>query len=78
MELHEFMGLLDPPFTGEELFDHLTDTVFFIKNREGKYLSVNQTLVSRCGCPGKTGVGWSSCLGSLAAAHGQPLHRSGY
>ena len=78
MELHEFMGLLDPPFTGEELFDHLTDTVFFIKNREGKVSIRQPNSCFTLRIPGKTGVGWSSCLGSLAAAHGQPLHRSGY
>ncbi len=37
------------PFTAEPLFDHLPDVVFFIKDRDGRYLSVNQTLVERCG-----------------------------
>jgi AraC-like DNA-binding protein len=35
-------------FTGEELFDHLLDIVYFIKNKDGQYLVVNQTLVRRC------------------------------
>ena len=33
----------------EQLFDHIPDTVFFLKDRQGKYLVVNQTLVERCG-----------------------------
>jgi AraC-like DNA-binding protein len=40
---------LAEPFTAEPLFDHLPDVVFFIKDREGRYVSVNQTLVERCG-----------------------------
>lgn len=34
---------------GEELFDMVADSVFFIKDREGRYVTVNQTLVDRCG-----------------------------
>lgn len=33
----------------ERLFDHVPETVFFLKNREGLYTAVNQTLVERCG-----------------------------
>lgn len=40
---------LAEPFTGEALFDCLTDLVFFIKNIRGEYVVVNQTLVDRCG-----------------------------
>ena len=43
-----FPGLAEP-FTGEALFDCLADVVFFIKNRHGEYVVVNQTLVTRCG-----------------------------
>jgi PAS domain S-box-containing protein len=32
-----------------QLFDHVPETVFFIKDRRGHYLAVNQTLVERCG-----------------------------
>ena len=32
----------------ERLFDDLPNLVFFIKDREGRYLSVNRTLVERC------------------------------
>ena len=33
----------------EQLFDHVPDTVFFVKDRAGRYLATNQTLVERCG-----------------------------
>lgn len=33
----------------EQLFDHVPETVFFIKDRRGQYVAVNQTLVERCG-----------------------------
>ncbi|MCG8653962.1 MAG: AraC family transcriptional regulator [Pirellulales bacterium] len=45
----ELLSQLDQPFTGEELFDHLPDVVFFIKNSSGEYLVVNTTLAARCG-----------------------------
>lgn len=40
---------LDSPFSGELLFDCLPDIVFFIKDSQGRYAAVNQTLVLRCG-----------------------------
>jgi PAS domain S-box-containing protein len=33
----------------EKLFDELPDVVFFAKDREGRYSSVNDTLLKRCG-----------------------------
>jgi PAS domain S-box-containing protein len=33
----------------EALFDHVPDTVFFVKDAEGRYRAVNQSLVERCG-----------------------------
>jgi PAS domain S-box-containing protein len=33
----------------EQLFDHLPETAFFLKDAEGRYLAVNQSLVERCG-----------------------------
>ena len=33
----------------EKLFDELPEVVFFVKDREGRYSSVNQTLLNRCG-----------------------------
>jgi PAS domain S-box-containing protein len=45
----ELFSRLAETFTGEALFDCLGDLVFFIKNRRGEYVLVNQTLVKRCG-----------------------------
>jgi AraC-like DNA-binding protein len=47
--LTELLSQLGEPFTGEALFDCLTDIVFFIKNRHGEYAVVNHTIVKRCG-----------------------------
>jgi len=47
--LAELFSQLDEPFTGEVLFDLLTDLVFFIKNHRGEYVVVNRTTVLRCG-----------------------------
>jgi PAS domain S-box-containing protein len=33
----------------EQLFDHVPDTAFFIKDARGRYIAVNQSLVDRCG-----------------------------
>jgi PAS domain S-box-containing protein len=33
----------------EQLFDHVPETAFFIKDAHGRYLAVNQSLVERCG-----------------------------
>lgn len=33
----------------ESLFDAINDVAFFVKDRDGRYLSVNTTLVRRCG-----------------------------
>lgn len=37
------------PFPVEDLFDRLPDVVFFAKDREGRYVRANETLVVRCG-----------------------------
>lgn len=47
--IRQFLEQLAEPFTCETLFDHLSDVVYFVKNYEGRYLVVNQTLVERCG-----------------------------
>jgi AraC-like DNA-binding protein len=36
------------PFAAIELFDHIGDIVFFIKDREARYIAVNRTLADRC------------------------------
>jgi AraC-like DNA-binding protein len=48
-----FFAQLAEPFTGEVLFDCLTDLVFFLKNSHGGYVVVNQTLANRCGVTDK-------------------------
>jgi AraC-like DNA-binding protein len=53
-EMKDFFAELAEPFTGEVVFDLLTDLVFFVKNRDCKYIIVNQTLVDRCGRQKKT------------------------
>lgn len=77
---------LTHPF--EALFDAVPDTVFFMKDLEGRYTSVNQTLVQRLGCRSKAELIGSTArevfpapLGAriLAqdrqiAAGGRPLH----
>ena len=45
-ELH---ALLEGSSFAETLFDRIPDVVFFIKDRDGRYVVVNQTLVTRCG-----------------------------
>jgi len=45
---HDFLAALGRPFLGEELFDRVDDTVFFIKDRDARYVAVNATLVRRC------------------------------
>lgn len=50
----ELFSQLAVPFTGETLFDCVSDVVFFVKNERGEYVVVNQTLVERCGCRDKS------------------------
>ena len=38
---------------GDDLFDAIPDTVFFVKDRAGRYTAVNRTLVERTGCASK-------------------------
>lgn len=38
-----------PPALLGTLFDCMSDVVFFVKDHQGRYLAVNETLVSRCG-----------------------------
>jgi AraC-like DNA-binding protein len=55
------LGALGRPFAGDELFDAVPDTVFFLKDAEGRYVAVNQTLVVRTGQKSK-----SDLIGRLA------------
>ncbi|MBI3228953.1 MAG: AraC family transcriptional regulator [Burkholderiales bacterium] len=45
---------LTDPFFSEVLFDALPDVVFFVKDKQGRYVLVNQTMVERCGFTKKT------------------------
>ncbi|GAB3454214.1 AraC family transcriptional regulator [Massilia terrae] len=40
----------------ESMFDALNDIAFFVKDREGRYLSINRTMVRRCGVRHKRDV----------------------
>ena len=40
----------------ESLFDALDDIAYFVKDREGRYLSINRTMVRRCGVRHKKDV----------------------
>lgn len=53
---------IDNAFFAEPLFDALPDVVFFVKDAQGRYMVVNQTLVRRCGLKQK-----SALLGRTAA-----------
>ena len=44
----QFLAALGRPFLGEELFDRVDDTVFFLKDGQARYVAVNTTLVRRC------------------------------
>ncbi len=48
-----FLAALGRPFLGEELFDRVADTVFFLKDADARYVAVNDTLVRRCNLRGK-------------------------
>jgi PAS domain S-box-containing protein len=49
----DFLHALGRPFLGEELFDRIADTVFFLKDRNARYVAVNDALVQRCGLTAK-------------------------
>lgn len=48
-EQRQFLESLTTPFGGGEVFDDVQDTVYFVKDGEGRYVFVNETLVKRCG-----------------------------
>jgi AraC-like DNA-binding protein len=51
-EMAAVIGWLDDlerRFCGDELFDAIPDTVYFLKDRQGRYAAVNLTLVERVG-----------------------------
>ena len=50
----DFLKALGRPYLGEELFDAVTDTVYFLKDNLGRYVAVNHTLVLRTGAQQKS------------------------
>lgn len=53
----------------ETLFDALGDVAFFVKDRDGRYLSVNNTLIRRCGLRKKADIVGKTALD----VHPRPL-----
>jgi len=49
----QFIEQLGRPWMAEEMFDAVPDCVFFVKDSEGRYVTVNEALVTRCGCTSK-------------------------
>ena len=45
----DWLSALARPFCGDELFDAVADTVYFLKDAQGRYAAVNRTLVERVG-----------------------------
>ncbi len=68
----------------EQLFDHVPETAFFIKDSRGRYVAVNQSLVERCGLEDKRQLLgrhvreiFPSDLAELYASQDQTVLRSG-
>ncbi|MBI1246063.1 MAG: helix-turn-helix domain-containing protein [Alphaproteobacteria bacterium] len=49
----QFLKRLGRPFPGEDLFDAIPDTVYFVKDGAGRYVAVNRTLADRTGFSAK-------------------------
>jgi PAS domain S-box-containing protein len=69
----------------EQLFDHVPETAFFLKDSHGRYLAVNQSLVERCGLQEKQQlIGrhvrelFPKDLAELYAAQDQAVLRTGH
>jgi AraC-like DNA-binding protein len=69
--LTDFFAGLAAPFTAEELFDCLPDTVYFVKNRRCEYVVVNRTLADRCGVGDKRKLLGRTCKDVFPAPLGQ-------
>jgi AraC-like DNA-binding protein len=69
--LADFFAGLAAPFTAEELFDGLADTVYFVKNRRAEYVVVNRTLADRCGVGDKRALLGRTCRDVFPAPLGQ-------
>ncbi len=62
LALQTLLAQLAEPFTGEALFDAITNLTFFVKDHLGRYVLANHTLAQRCGAKNK-----SSLIGRTAA-----------
>jgi len=47
------VAALGRPLVGDELFDSIPDTIFFIKDAAGRYVAANKVLAERTGFPAK-------------------------
>ncbi len=57
MHISEFIKHIKSPILGVELFDHVPDIVYFIKDNQGRYIVVNKTLALRLGTSAENLVG---------------------
>lgn len=71
MGIQDLLMQLAAPLTGEELFDHLPDVVYFIKDAKGAYLVVNRTLAERCGVKRKALILGKTSVEVLGEPYGQ-------
>lgn len=83
-QISSFTVVLAQALSGDDLFDAVPDTVFFAKDREGRYTAVNQTLVERTGRATKADlIGrtadevFSGALGRRIAEQDRAITRSG-
>lgn len=51
-----FFDSLDGPLPVDRLFDGVSDIVYFVKDAQGRYMAVNDTLATRCGLASKSDV----------------------
>ena len=79
-----FLKALGRPWLGDDLFDAVADTVFFVKDAAGRYVAVNRTLVERVGLRAKSDLigrtaeeAFSGILGQHIAAQDQAVLRDG-
>lgn len=51
-----FFDIVGRPIIGDEVFDHISDIVYFVKDFGCRYVAVSSTLVERSGCDQKVEV----------------------
>ncbi len=70
-----FFKTVGRPFIGNEVFDHISDTVYFIKNWSCRYVWVNQPLVERCGLKHKQELIGKTPMDIFPSAMGERFKR---